>query len=272
MPLKEDILPGDIILLDWSNNKYESITTPQYFKYDYGIDASEHRKMLIHRGLLCAASPSESLKTLLVPELKEILHANGEKVSGKKQELINRITMNIDEGQFDDYISEQVFVCTLKGNDLLKKYNNLVWAHKNHSSDGTISVANALGNSIQELQETLAYIQSKENLSNQMLSELKKFDAKSYEILGSLDKITCPYCGKMDGKIFQTSRINSGVNFPPFHDGCRCTVVPHISDLPNPTVRVARNPQTGKSEYISNQSYTEWRKSMIKQYGEEIFK
>lgn len=272
VPLEEDILPGDIILLDWSNNKYESITPPQYFKYDYGIDASEHRKMLIRRELLHAASPSESLKALLIPQLKEILRENGEKVSGKKQELIDRITTNLDENQFGENISEQVLVCTPIGTKLLKKYNNLVWAHKNKSTDGTISVANALNNSIQSLQEASAYARSTENLSKQMLTELQDLDAKNYEILGTLDKETCLDCGQMDGKIFQTSKINFGVNFPPFHDGCRCTVVPHHSGLPASTIRTARNPQTGKSESIPNQSYTEWRKSMIKQYGEETFR
>ena len=42
-------------------------------------------------GLLISGSVESRLQTLRVPELKEILKKNNQKISGRKNELINRI-------------------------------------------------------------------------------------------------------------------------------------------------------------------------------------
>ena len=79
-PLEEDLLPGEIILLEWSNHKSEHASIPAYFEYDYGLNAAIDRQKLIRLGYLTVASPSESLESLRVPELKDILR----KAIGKK--------------------------------------------------------------------------------------------------------------------------------------------------------------------------------------------
>lgn len=271
-PLEEDLLPGEIILLEWSNHKSEHASIPAYFEYDYGLNAAIDRQKLIRLGYLTVASPSESLESLRVPELKDILRSNSQKLSGKKLELIQRITENIDENLYSSAIPIRSLVCTQAGDKLLKKYSHLVWAHKHNSKDGIINVANALTQSIEEMQSKLDHSRSQAGRAEHFKAELEGYDTNAYEILGSLDIKTCTKCGEMDGKVFQTSHAKPGVNLPPFHDGCRCEIVPHTSGLSTPVTRVARNPKTGKTESTAYKNYNEWHKGMVQRYGDKIFR
>ena len=271
-PLEEDLLPGEIILLEWSNHKSKHASIPAYFEYDYGLNAAIDRQKLIRLGYLTVASPSESLESLRVPELKDILRSNSQKLSGKKLELIQRITENIDENLYSSAIPIRCLVCTQDGDKLLKKYSHLVWAHKHNSKDGIINVANALTQSIEEMQSKLDHSRSQAGRAEHLLAELADYEVTSYEVVSTLDKSTCEKCGEMDGKVFQVSHVKPGINLPPFHDGCRCDIVPHISGLPTSNERIARNPKTGKNEYVTQKYYTEWHRDMVHKYGPKVFR
>lgn len=79
----------------------------------------------------------------------------------------------------------------------------------------------------------------------------------------SLDLKTCPICGAMDGMKFKVSERETGVNYPPVHPRCRCTTVPE-TEFKISGERAARNPQTGKTEYVDqNMTYAEWHKKYV---------
>ena len=61
---------------------------------------------------------------------------------------------------------------------------------------------------------------------------LSKENIKYYSISASNDDQTCIHCKGMDEKKFRVSDAIRGVNFPPFCECCRCTILPVI---PNPT-------------------------------------
>lgn len=48
---------------------------------------------------------------------------------------------------------------------------------------------------------------------------------KEYEFMATLDERTCPICSALDGKRFPISAARVGVNYPPLHEGCRCTTI-----------------------------------------------
>lgn len=52
---------------------------------------------------------------------------------------------------------------------------------------------------------------------------------KQYEVLAGDDEKMCPDCGKMNGKKFKITEMVVGVNAPPFHASCRCTISPVIN-------------------------------------------
>lgn len=270
-PLEEGILPGDIILLMWSDKKASQMTPPLYFKYDYGIDAISHRQQLISAGYLKYADSYELVEALSVSQLKEILRKNNLPVSGRKKELINRIKEKAPDESYAENFSETFLVASSQGQQLLQKYENLVWAHKHNSKDGIVNVANALDQPQEKLQKQFKDSRNPVKLSKKALLELKENNQKQYQILSTLDKDTCYKCGLLDQNIFKTSNAELTVNIPPFHDGCRCTIMPYMTDLPDVGERWMRNPKTGKGEYTSIQTYSEWKKTMVQKYGKEVF-
>lgn len=82
-----------------------------------------------------------------------------------------------------------------------------------------------------------------------------------YSFIATLDTKTCSKCGNLDAKIFDIKDKKTCINYPLIHPGCRCTTVPYYNGMPTETTRWARNPKTGKGEYIDNISFKEWKKT-----------
>lgn len=92
------------------------------------------------------------------------------------------------------------------------------------------------------------------------LKDMVDCEIKKYQFVATLDDETCPICGKLDGKRFLVSNANIGVNCPPIHKGCRCTIISCSTYQENPHHRRARNRLTGKTELVSgNITYTQWK-------------
>jgi len=85
---------------------------------------------------------------------------------------------------------------------------------------------------------------------------------KQYEILATLDLRTSKICRSMDGKVFNLSEKEIGVNAPPFHPNCRTTIVPYFDDAIDEK-RIARG-SDGKVYYVDgNINYKEWYKKYV---------
>ena len=62
---------------------------------------------------------------------------------------------------------------------------------------------------------------------------------------------------------FQLAERETGINYPPLHPRCRCTTVP-VTEFQIGSKRAARNPATGKTEYVEKKlTYEEWRKKYV---------
>lgn len=65
-----------------------------------------------------------------------------------------------------------------------------------------------------------------ESISNQILAirdNIKKQGFKEYEFIAN--RRCCEICGELNGKHFPLSKLNIGVNAPPMHEGCCCSIV-----------------------------------------------
>lgn len=78
-------------------------------------DAYELRKILYNEGYLRIPTEYERMESLTVAELKDILKQNSLKVSGKKSELIQRITENLSEKELDKILKGKIYTLTDKG-------------------------------------------------------------------------------------------------------------------------------------------------------------
>lgn len=69
-----------------------------------------------------------------------------------------------------------------------------------------------------------------------------------YEYLCVEDHRTCETCRALSGQTFEISKRNAGLNFPPMHPWCRCTVMPVVEDLETIKGRLTSGGDDGKIE------------------------
>ena len=69
-----------------------------------------------------------------------------------------------------------------------------------------------------------------------------------YEYLCVEDHRTCETCCALSGQTFEISKRNAGLNFPPMHPWCRCTVMPVVEDLEMIKSRLTSGGNDGKIE------------------------
>lgn len=91
---------------------------------------------------------------------------------------------------------------------------------------------------------------------------------QSYQFEAALDLKTCAVCGALDQREFSLAEHETGINYPPLHPRCRCTTVP-VTEFRIGSKRAARNPTTGKTEYVEKKlTYEEWRKKYVENAAE----
>ena len=91
---------------------------------------------------------------------------------------------------------------------------------------------------------------------------------QSYRFEAALDLKTCAVCGALDQREFPLAEHETGINYPPLHPRCRCTTVP-VMEFRIGSKRAARNPATGKTEYVEKgMTYEEWRKKYVENAAE----
>ena len=96
---------------------------------------------------------------------------------------------------------------------------------------------------------------------NQMeLLSYEDAEITKYKFVAVLDKRTSHICQEHDNKVYETKDAVPGVNYPPLHPWCRSTTIAHDEDIDYSKLeRRARNPKTGKVEYVpADMSYKEW--------------
>ena len=96
---------------------------------------------------------------------------------------------------------------------------------------------------------------------NQMeLLSYEDAEITKYKFVAVLARRTSEICQEHDNKVYDTDKAVPGVNYPPLHPWCRSTTIAHDDDIDYSKLeRRARNPETGKVEYVpADMSYKEW--------------
>lgn len=96
---------------------------------------------------------------------------------------------------------------------------------------------------------------------NQMeLLSYEDAEITKYKFVAVLDRRTSEICQEHDNKVYDTDKAVPGVNYPPLHPWCRSTTIAHDEDIDYSKLeRRARNPETGKVEYVpADMSYNDW--------------
>ena len=91
-----------------------------------------------------------------------------------------------------------------------------------------------------------------------------ELDVEQFQVVETLDEITCATCGDMDGKHFSMDEYVVGVTAPPFHPNCRGCTCPYFDDEFASTGKRAARDKDGKVYYVpENMTYNEWKKQYL---------
>lgn len=109
---------------------------------------------------------------------------------------------------------------------------------------------------------------------NQMeLLSYEEADIEKYIFVAVLDKRTSRICQEHDNQVYDRDKATPGVNCPPMHPWCRSTTVGYDEDADYSKLkRRARNPKTGKVEYVpADMTYKEWYSKYVAKDGEKMY-
>lgn len=109
---------------------------------------------------------------------------------------------------------------------------------------------------------------------NQMeLLSYEEADIEKYIFVAVLDKRTSRICQEHDNQVYDRDKAVPGVNYPPMHPWCRSTTVAYDEDADYSKLkRRARNPVTGKTEYVpADMTYKEWYNKYVAKDGEKVY-
>lgn len=122
----------DILILHYLNNKPESYELKQAFwKETYSANPIKSTMKLVEQDYIKKEYVIEnSLRQLKVVDLKEILSNNRLSVSGKKQELIDRVISFVKPESYKNLL-EKVWTPTDKGKEVIERTDFIIYIHKN---------------------------------------------------------------------------------------------------------------------------------------------
>ena len=113
---------------------------------------------------------------------------------------------------------------------------------------------------------TLVYTETAHAASMAQKAGFEELGVEEFEIVATLDNVTSEICQEMDGKHLPMSEFKAGVTAPPFHPNCRSVTAPYFEDseeIFGVTERAARDPETGKTVYVDDMTYPEWKKVYV---------
>lgn len=132
-PGPSGLYPHEVLMLSYAE-KYlvQGAEYPGFWWYQYGVkDPDGLLKDLASRGYLCMGGIAQALANAKVPELKEACKELGLKVSGKKDELIIRLSEHDSELESRGMFQERYYALTEKGLLALDEEPYVPWAHAN---------------------------------------------------------------------------------------------------------------------------------------------
>ncbi|MBO5030752.1 MAG: minor capsid protein [Lachnospiraceae bacterium] len=96
----------------------------------------------------------------------------------------------------------------------------------------------------------------------------EELGVEQFEFVATLDSRTSDICREMDGKVFQMSDYEIGVNAPPLHCFCRSCTVPYFEDDFGQKGKRAARDENGKTTYVDgSMTYREWEKQFVTENG-----
>ena len=134
IPSRNGLYPHEILMLDYAHT-YSTDLKNQNFQgfwyYEYSVEhPDEILKSLKKRGFVQIGDIKSAIQHLTIPALKETLKAIGQKVTGKKADLVNRLLANASHEELDKKFPIRFFALTRLGQQELAENQYVPYLHR----------------------------------------------------------------------------------------------------------------------------------------------
>lgn len=139
-PNEAGLYPHEVLLLSYAPKYYlEGNSYPGFWWYKYGIkDVDKCLISLKDRGFLQIGSLRSAIENETAAVLKDVLKGFGLKVSGKKEELVQRLLDEVTEEKLNTIFTKRTYNRTDAGNEILKKASWIMLSLLSLKSSGMI--------------------------------------------------------------------------------------------------------------------------------------
>lgn len=131
-PSKNGLFPNEILMLSYADTYTNSKNTFQNFwNYEYGIkDPQKMLDSLLSRGFIQLEDIHGAVSRLKVSELKEYLSKIGEKTTGKKADLIERVLSGYETQELEKLFTVRHYCVTNIGQFELEENPYVLYLHR----------------------------------------------------------------------------------------------------------------------------------------------
>lgn len=126
-----ELNPVEILMLNYANKRTVGDSSfPGYWHYQYNSEPKELIERLLSLDLLKIDSTlPNNMKDYLVKDLKKLLREKELKVSGNKDELIERLLNNVPKEELEIIFNQKKYLLTVKGNEILALNDHIRFFH-----------------------------------------------------------------------------------------------------------------------------------------------
>lgn len=232
IPSSRGLYPAQILLLSYcEKGTYPGPKNgyPGFWWFEYGIrDVGQMLKQLEEMGYIVLAAPKDSVSRLTIPQLKEVLEKQGLTTTGKKAELVDRVSENISEEILLNAGVQRKYNLTDLGKAELEENAYVPYMHsaRNKTTEdnqfgetfNVWSINALLGRGDKKNWKALVdaqeekIIKKTQESNKELMSNLKKIDPEGYKILRTQDQQIAA-CQKAQAKYDQDKDLDYYIGF-----------------------------------------------------------
>lgn len=124
---EDGLLPGEVLLLDWVNEKDSTFTDfPDFFEMDFGIDPAETTNQLLFSDYLDILNEPSVLEFWSLTQLNDVLEENGLTICSDKKQAITKIKKEFSKDYITNMIDPGIYVLMEKGQKIVEKYTDFI--------------------------------------------------------------------------------------------------------------------------------------------------
>lgn len=178
-PSNNGLYPNELIMLFYAPQyKVSQAKFPDFWRTTYHIGFPKELLLKLEKeGYIRKSLPCESLSHMKVADLKKIAAEYDLKISGKKDDLISRISNNISDDNLSKFITDYYWALTEKGNQEVRENDYLNFLVETHPYSYMLD---EIGLTIQKINE-LHHNNPDSNIRDLIWGELNQANVNAFQ-------------------------------------------------------------------------------------------